>query len=435
MNKTFRAGSSTILFESLVCVLTLFLFASCGTGTNTSFTVQTANKHPLTNEIHGIVSQLHMMNAHVGWAQSWYDAGDAIHIDILRTVDGGIHWRVMLNCLPISSDGGQAAGFVTCNSDFRSSMIASVLEPQANNQVRIYHTSDGGQTWQGSSINARGFNQSVPVFVDGLHGWFFGTDTFPGPDSGSSYIGQNIALFRTSDGGKTWNKIASGPATSQLPVTSDDAYGTKPPFTADARITFLNATTGWLIGSNSQANNITTSWLYVTHNAGVTWHNVGLTFPAQALAFWIPQFIDADNGLLPIMISGPAPAYVHQTSIYATHNAGKTWVQEAFVPFDVTSAMFTTMNTASATSEDDNKVFYTTNDGWQHWTKHTVISSFKQLYGFTFVSPKLGWAIGENRTGMGAPEPGDGRRPGEIMSIQQTLDGGLTWREIAHAKV
>ena len=95
-------------------------------------------------EIHGIVSQLHMINATTGWVQSWYTDGGVIHNDILRTIDGGAHWKVMLTCLPVSSDGGKAAGFVTCLNDFRTSTIATVLEPLKNNQSRIYHTSDGG---------------------------------------------------------------------------------------------------------------------------------------------------------------------------------------------------------------------------------------------------------------------------------------------------
>ena len=436
--KTGKMHVRTFLFGSLISTFTMLVLIGCGfltdSSTTSSYTVQSANKRPPTSEIHGIVNPLHMIDAHIGWTQSWYTTGDSIHNDILRTTDGGVHWRVMFTCSPVSSDGGKAAEFVTCNSDFRSSMLASVIEPQANNQTRIYHTSDGGQTWLGSSLDARAFNQSSPVFVDGLHGWFFGTDTFPGRDPGSSYIGQNIVLFRTNDGGETWNKIVSGPAISQLPVTSDDAYGTQPPFTANARMTFLNTTTGWIIGTTSHAND-TTPWLYVTHDAGTTWHKVALTFPTQASVFWTPQFFDANNGLLPMMVSGPAPAYIHQTSIYTTYDAGTTWKQSAFVPFDVSNAVFRTMMSATADAEDGNKVFYTTIDGWQHWTKHTATTPFAALYGFTFVSQTLGWAIGENPRGVGVPEPGGGRRAGDIMSIQHTTDGGRTWHEISHSKV
>lgn len=438
MMKTGRIRTNTLAIRPVIYALSVLVFVGCGFSTsnnaNSSYTTQAANKQAATSEIHGIISSLHMIDAHVGWTQSWYTTGESVHNDILRTTDGGVHWRVMFTCSPVSSDGGKTAGFVTCNSDFRSAMIASVLEPQANNQTRIYHTSDGGQTWLGSSIDARSFNQTSPVFVDGLHGWFFGTDTFPGRDPGSSYIGQNIVLFRTSDGGKTWDKIARGPAISQLPGTSDDAYGTQPPFTANARLTFLNTRTGWLIGTTYQKDTTNTPWLYVTHDAGNTWQKVALTFPAQASVLWTPQFFDANNGLLPIMVSGPAPAYVNRTSIYTTHDAGKTWTQTAFVPFDVTNAIFRTMQNATADAPDGNKVFYTTSDGWQHWTKHTATTHFAQLYSFTFVSPTVGWAIGETR-GMGLPEPGGGRRAGDLMSIQHTTDGGRTWHEIAHSKV
>jgi photosystem II stability/assembly factor-like uncharacterized protein len=414
-------------------VLSLLLLTSCGfqPGISGSSGTQSAPSHPPTSEIHGIVSQLQMINATTGWVQSWYTDGGVIHNDILRTVDGGAHWKVMLSCLPTSSDGGKAADFVTCLNDFRTSTIATVLEPLKNNQSRIYHTSDGGQTWQSSVLNARALFSS-PVFVDGQHGWFLATDHFPGPDASSSYIGQEIALFRTSDGGNSWQRVASGNAISQLPVTSDDGYGTLPPFTANARIMFTNPTTGWIIGATYHADTTSTSWLYATHDAGNTWQHVELSFSPQAMAVWTPTFFDKNNGLFPVLIGGSTA----QTAIYSTYNGGKNWTQSAFVPFDVTDSIFLNMNSAWTYGTSGlEKTFYTTNDGWRHWTKHITTSTYKQLSGFSFVSSKIGWALGDNPPENFVPEPGGGRRPGDIISILKTTDGGLTWQKISHSKV
>ena len=436
MNKPLKKLPLFTTPKSLLIVF-LLLLTACGAQSEISSSsgTQSAPQQPPNAEVHGIISQLHMINATTGWVQSWYTSGDVIHNNILRTVDGGVHWKVVLTCLPVSSDGGKAAGFVTCLNDFRTSAIATVLEPLGNNQSRIYHTSDGGQTWQHSVLNARALLSS-PVFVDGQHGWFLGTDHFPGPDASSSYIGQEIALFRTSDGGNSWQRVASGNAISQLPVTSDDGYGTLPPFTANARIMFTNPSTGWIIGATYRADTTSTSWLYVTHDAGNTWQHIGLSFSPQAMAVWTPSFFDEHNGLFPVMVSGPAPQYAHQTAIYSTSDAGKTWAQSAFVSFDVTDSVFLSMNAAwTGASDSQEKTFYTTNDGWKHWTKHAITTTFKQLSGFSFVSSQLGWALGENRTGGGLPEPGGGRRPGDIISILKTTDGGLTWYEVSHAKV
>ena len=155
----------------------------------------------------------------------------------------------MLKCLPTQDMG---KGFEGCSTDFHSASVATVVQPEYNSKtqtsrIRIFHTSDGGQTWQSSVIDARDL-ETPAVFVDALHGWVFSTDHFPGPDPGSAYIGGQIALYRTSDGGKSWQRIASGPSTSQIATTSDDAYGI-PPFAASAHMQFVTPSTGWLIGS------------------------------------------------------------------------------------------------------------------------------------------------------------------------------------------
>jgi photosystem II stability/assembly factor-like uncharacterized protein len=425
----------TVWGGALLYVLTLLLFTSCGTPNATgssSFTTQTTQIPPPVNAIHGIVSQLAMINTRIGWAQSMHFETDGTHVDILRTVDGGARWQIVFTCLPRSSDGGKAAEFTVCTSDFRSASIATVLEPLQNNQSRIYHTSDGGRTWQSSVINARAL-QTNPVFVDGQHGWFFATDHFPGPDPSSSYIGQFIALYRTSDGGRSWQRIGSGPATSQLPVTSDDGYGTVPPFTANTRMTFLNATTGWLTGSIYKTDGTDDAFFYTTHDAGSTWQRFALSIPAQSLNLWVPQFFDEKNGLMPVLVSGPATT--QQTAIYTTHDGGQTWSQSALVPFDVTGSTWLSMDVAwSSSNNTENKTFFITCDGWKHWTKHQIKTTFKQIYGFTFVSPQVGWALGENRIRF-FPEPGGGRRTGDTISLLKTVDGGQTWQVIANAVV
>ena len=134
---------------AVLFVLTVFIFTGCGTQSATgssSFMTQTTQTQQPIHAIRGIVSQLEMIDTHIGWAQSLHFEANGTHIDIVRTIDGGAHWQVMLTCLPRSSDGGKAAEFTVCTADFRSATIATVLEPLQNNQSRIYHTSDGGQT-------------------------------------------------------------------------------------------------------------------------------------------------------------------------------------------------------------------------------------------------------------------------------------------------
>ena len=125
---------------------------------------------------------------------------------------------------------------------------------------------------------------------------------------------------------------------------------------------FTNPTTGWIIGATYRADTTSTSWLYATHDAGNTWQHVELSFSPQAMAVWTPTFFDEHNGLFPVMVSGPAPQYAHQTAIYSTSDAGKTWAQSAFVPFDVTYSVFLSMDSAWTYGlSSQEKTFYTTN--------------------------------------------------------------------------
>lgn len=424
-------------YSSLTLLGFLLLLASCGqpetgNGSSTSSMVKAGNR-PAMNVVAGAFTSLHMTDAMIGWAISWDITGTGGY-NILKTTDGGRHWKTMLQCLPTQPLG---KGFIAgCSTDFHSATVATVVQPEyesktQTSRLRIFHTSDGGLAWQSSVINARDL-ATPAVFVDALHGWVFATDHFPGPDPGSAYIGGQIALYSTGDGGKTWQRIANGPSTPQVPATTDDAYGI-PPFAASARMQFVSPSTGWLIGSALHRDMSNYSWLYVTHDAGSTWHKADISFPAQALALWRPTFFTEQEGLFPVLTSGAAPQYTRGTMLYTTRDGGQSWTSTD-VPFDVTNAVFVDMNHALSASARESKTLYTTSDGWKHWTKVQIQTTFKNIYGFDFVSPTLGWALADNRTFF-QPEPGGGIRKGDVIVLVQTADGGRTWQEIAHSVV
>lgn len=402
------------LFTLLGCLLFL---AGCGPG---------ASGQP--SKISGIFSHIHMIDASVGWAVSWNVARNGAN-SILKTSDGGVHWNTVLQCL---STQGLGKGFMEpCATDFHSTSVATVVQPEYDDKtqvsrIRIFHTSDGGQSWQNSVLKARDL-ETPAVFVDALHGWELATDNFPGPDPSSAYIGSHIALYRTSDGGQSWQRIASGLSTSQIPETSDDAYG-YPPFAASARMQFVSASTGWLIGTSSHHDSSNYSWLYVTHDGGNSWKQVTLSFPDQALALWQPTFFTQQQGLFPVLTTDAQSK--NGTLLYTTQDGGKSW-SSTKMPFDVTNAIFIDMNNAVNPS-NDSKSIYTTSDGWKHWANVSIKTSFKRIYSFDFVSLTQGWALADNRTLL-YPEPGGGIRKGDVISLLQTSDGGQTWQEIARS--
>ena len=425
-----------ILPISTLTLLGSLLLTSCGqngSGNVSSTSLVKAGSQSSMSTVTGIFGNLHMINAMIGWATSWDVTGPGTY-SILKTTDGGRHWKAMLKCL---STQGVGKGYMKgCSTDFHSATVATVVQPEYDSKtqtsrIRVFHTADGGQTWQSSVINARDL-ESPAVFVGGQHGWVFATDHFPGPDPGSAYIGGQIALYRTSDGGKTWQRIAGGPSTPQISVTTDDAYGIAP-FTANGQMQFVTPSIGWIIGSSLRSDVATYSWLYSTSDGGSSWQEVTIPIPAQALAMWSPLFFTEQEGLFPVLTSGPAPQYAHGTLIYSTLDGGKSWTSAA-VPFDVTNAVFVDMDHAVSASNTESQILYTTSDGWKHWTKVQIQTAFKRIYGFDFVSPSVGWAFADNRT-VFRPEPGGGMSKGDVIALLQTKDGGRTWREIARSEI
>ncbi len=417
----------------------LLILPSCGSqagGNNQQSTTIQTNDPSSTRVVAGIINNLHMITATMGWAVSLDIAGTGAY-NILRTTDGAEHWKVTLRC---RSTQGAGMGFlVPCIPDFHSTSVATVLAPEYDaaaqiSRSRIYHTSDGGRTWQISVVNAR-YLETPAVFIDAQHGWFLATDHFPGPDPGSAYIGGEIALYRTTDGGKSWQKIISGLSTSQLPTTSDDAYGIAP-LTANTRMHLVSPTTGWFAGTTFHRDGSGDGWLYVTHDAGVTWQKVVIPSPNKSVGIGLPVFFKAQNGLLLISANGPAPQYTQKTLPYTTHDGGQHWAwTEVTTSLYISSNNFIDMDHAWAPSVNStDRLIYATNDSGQHWSKIPMQTTFKQVTIFSFVSPEFGWATATNFE-RHLPEPGGGMRKGDIIAILKTTDGGRTWHEVSHSQV
>jgi photosystem II stability/assembly factor-like uncharacterized protein len=387
---------------------------------------------PMTSPIVGALTELHMITAEVGWAVSMHYLDDPMYSTILRTTDGGKHWKAVLQCVPIVG----AKSFVGCLTSFTTASSATVQEPVRGNilqgdYTRIYHTSDGGQTWMKSALDASTLS-TPPVFVDDLHGWALLTNNFPGVDPGSASIGKEITLYHTSDGGQNWRSIASGPATSQLSVTSSDAYGVAP-LTASTRMAFINTSIGWLAGTSTHKDTSQYSWLYVTHDGGMTWKQATLVLPADSYIMNPPTFFTQRDALLPVLTFGPAPFYTHTSMLFTTHDEGQTWTGKA-IPFDITFGGFADMRHGWAPIDGENQAISMTTDSWQHWMKKSIDIALKHIVTFDFISATTGWMLADHQTNF-APEVGGGMRKGEIITLLRTDDGGQTWQKIARSRL
>jgi len=119
---------------------------------------------------------------------------------IFKTTDGGLHWAPVFDSQPVSSIGAMAVAPSDPNV-----VWAGTGEPYIRSNISVgwgvFKSTDAGKTWHRAGLEHTGRigriaidprNPDV-VFVAAL-----GTAYGPQPDRG---------VFRTSDGGKTWEKV------------------------------------------------------------------------------------------------------------------------------------------------------------------------------------------------------------------------------------
>ena len=160
---------------------------------------------------------------------------------ILHTTSGVQHWTVVPP--PIGPKAIVEVAWVNAESArILATSTGALNHVEQNYTLTTWMTDDGGATWtEGRSFTVLletgqdPMTQSNLDFVDPLHGWFV--------DAQDGAVGAPMLIFRTVDGGIRWSQVEMTPATGiaprgALPVGCS-AYG----------MTFLNSSTGWVVGS------------------------------------------------------------------------------------------------------------------------------------------------------------------------------------------
>jgi photosystem II stability/assembly factor-like uncharacterized protein/dienelactone hydrolase len=271
-----------------------------------------------------------------------------------------------------------------------------------NGYGSIYHTQNGGETWE-KQLEKKGTFFRCIAFVDSLRGFAgtVGTDYFPN-------VTDTIPLYGTSDGGKTWNPVSySGPYVKGLCAMDI------------VKEQFINhGKTDYKIHIYAVGRVGSPANMMVSHDGGVTWTSNSMDKDCKML-FDIKMF-DKKNGFA--CAASDEDLEKSHAVILKTSDGGKSWkkVYQSERPFECTwKASFPTKDVGYVTIQSYNpdsnvkqQRIAKTTDGGNTWNEINLIEDAgAREFGIGFIDENHGFV-------------------GTMNSGYETKDGGLTWAPV-----
>lgn len=352
---------------------------------------------PTRSGASGPLDSVHMINE----AQGWGIANQSV----LRTNDGGKSWS---NVTPagietiVSTIPAEGLGSYELKGAFLDTQIAWIAAPGLD-RITLFRTSDGGRTWQATELVVSTPQQVYPIdiisltYLNAQIGWLLRS-------TGASTGHEDVELYQTQNSGATWRLIAKAQQTASGELGTITTSGQK------TGVGFRDPTNGWLTGY-SMGNAI---YVYRTKDGGLTWDQQQLPMPDGYTAeggsarSYPPIFFDDQNGLMPIYLGGSTPGI--NLFFYITTDGGDRWSPTTPLSSPANDFVWSWSNASHGlVAEEDTGILYSTSNGGEAWSKNTLGGlKFSQL---DFVSPGVGWGISQG-------------------SLIQTSDGGKNWHTI-----
>jgi photosystem II stability/assembly factor-like uncharacterized protein len=231
-----------------------------------------------------------------------------------------------------------------------------------------------------------------------------------------------VDIHHSTDGGETWTKVAGASYFS--------SSGGLPYRGGKYSITFLNPTTGWIAGflPNNLYLYVThdggRTWLQqklpLPPDLTPSWH-----------AYLRPlKFFTAQDGIFPVvysLLNNSGEAIMMRVVFYATHDGGTTWAHTTPMPVSLSKIgdhtnivhhAIADMNHAWVQQGNELRV---TSDGGRQWATLAPNPLFANVAQIDFISPEVGWAAGWSRGSIPT-----------FSFLLRTQDGGSSWSPIAY---
>ncbi|HKP53866.1 MAG TPA: YCF48-related protein [Chloroflexia bacterium] len=247
------------------------------------------------------------------------EAIDATHLwaaqsdaELLSTSDGGQNWRRLNLYMSTSSSNIGDIDFVDALTGW-----AAVSGDVVGGNGFLFRTTDGGQSWQNQGISSTGGLAGVEALT---------TQTIV------AVSGHYDTIIRSTDGGTSWTLV---------PHPSGNAWFNN--------LHFVNSTTGWALGHSGG--------ILKSTDSGATWvaQNSGVSYPLMDVAFsnqndgwavgsagtvihttnggntWSPQNSGYTSGIYTVSAISPSTAWIagYYGFVARTTDAGVTWTTES----------------------------------------------------------------------------------------------------------
>lgn len=316
---------------------------------------------------------------------------------VLRTTDGGRHWRDVSPPVPmvgssdfLDADVGWAVPTRLATPVGVS--LSSLREP-------LYATADGGRAWKRLGMVPYGCQLD---FVDHLHGWC----TVIGAAAGS----EGVQLVGTVDGGRTWHPVSP---TAVYPAPSTPGAL---PFGCDKQLSFATPT----VGLATEACNGGEPVLYRSTDGGARWSPIHVPVPPGFQPPYGDGFLmgsavfDGSQVTVPVDYGVGAPRPRVRLAVYRSHDLGARW---RLVPLPARLSSFPDVVDATHWIGNDGTELTATDDGGRHWRTWRpdvrLVDHVGAAMRLQFLTPLVGWAL-----------PLDG---GATLT---TTDGGHGWKPL-----
>ena len=147
------------------------------------------------------------------------------HAGLFRSIDDGVTWTWLVNKLPAADQAivGRttlAVSQSTTDSADTARVFLLAANVDGSAQQDVYRSEDGGQTWVSLKVNAQG-RPTNPVFAPGEPGfdqrdldvmhrqaWYNQAILADPTNPNAVYVGGNLTMVRSLDGGQTWSIIS-----------------------------------------------------------------------------------------------------------------------------------------------------------------------------------------------------------------------------------